>query len=80
MRHYAISNIEQVAGYATAAAFAGHRLVRGATASYVKVGLPEVATTFSHLGASRIRAQRPTPPRRRLLRWLPPPHERSLCL
>lgn len=49
MRHYAISNIEQVAGYATAAAFAGHRLVRGATASYVKVGLPEVATAFSHL-------------------------------
>ncbi|MGY2083917.1 tyrosine-type recombinase/integrase [Blastococcus sp. SYSU DS0539] len=49
MRHYAISSIEQVAGYATAAAFAGHRLVRGATASYVKVGLPEVATAFSHL-------------------------------
>jgi integrase/recombinase XerC len=49
MRHYAISSIEQVAGYATAAAFAGHRLVRGATASYVKVGLPEVAAAFSQL-------------------------------
>lgn len=49
MRHYAISSIEQIAGYATAAAFAGHRLVRGATASYVKVGLPEVAAAFSRL-------------------------------
>jgi integrase len=49
MRHYAISNIEQVAGYATAASFAGHRLVRGATASYIKVGLPEVAAAFSQL-------------------------------
>lgn len=49
IRRYAISNIEQVAGYATAAAFAGHRLVRGATASYVKVGLPEVAAAFSRL-------------------------------
>ncbi|MCZ2826053.1 MULTISPECIES: tyrosine-type recombinase/integrase [unclassified Modestobacter] len=49
MRHYAITSVEQVAGYATAAAFAGHRLVRGATASYVKVGLPEVAAAFSRL-------------------------------
>lgn len=49
MRHYSISNTEQIAGYATAAAFAGHRLVRGATASYVKVGLPEVAAAFSRL-------------------------------
>ena len=49
MRHYAITNIDQVSGYATAAASAGHRLVRGATASYVKVGLPEVAAAFSRL-------------------------------
>lgn len=49
MRHYAITNVEQTAGYATAAAFAGHRLVRGATASYVRVGLPEVAGAFSRL-------------------------------
>jgi integrase/recombinase XerC len=49
MRHYAITSIEQVAGYATAAAFAGHSLMGGATASYVKVGLPEVAAAFSRL-------------------------------
>jgi integrase len=49
MRHYSISSTEQIAGYATAAAHAGHRLLRGATASYVKVGLPEVAAAFSRL-------------------------------
>lgn len=43
------ADIEQIAGYAAAAAFSGHRLVRGATASYVKVGLPEVAAAFSQL-------------------------------
>lgn len=49
LRHYAITSVDRVAGYAVAAAFAGHRLVGGATASYVKPGLPDVAVAFSRL-------------------------------
>jgi integrase/recombinase XerC len=49
LRHYSITQVNHIAGYACAAAFAGHALTAGATASYVKVGLPEVAAAFSRL-------------------------------
>jgi integrase len=49
LRHYSITQTDRVAGLATASAHAGHRLVAGATASYVKPGLPEVATAFARL-------------------------------
>lgn len=49
LRHYAVTNIEQVGGYATAAAFAGHQLLGGSTSTYVHVGLPQMARAWSVL-------------------------------
>jgi len=50
LRHYAITSIEAVSGYATAAAFAGHTLGGGnATSTYVHKSINDVAGAWSRL-------------------------------
>lgn len=49
LRHTAITNIERLAGFAVARAFAGHEVGREVTTSYIKASVPEVAAAVARL-------------------------------